>query len=136
MRSNTDERSQLRILAIDYQNVNESSTMPNSTTSRFVGEVRPDPPLDLLDRLPFAARVAGNLILPEPPHREVLRLRVPEIEAADARRRNHRRVIGQRNPGVARAEQREQFELLAVVGTRRITKRRPDAAVGFVHELF
>src|SRR5215471_16941507 len=53
-----------------------------STARRLVGQVRPHPPFDLLDRLTLAARIAGNLILADPPHREVLRLRVREIKTA------------------------------------------------------
>ena len=81
---------------------------------RLVREIGREPALDLLDRASFAARIAGDLIVPQAADREVPRLRVCEIQAADACGRQHRGVLGQRQPDVARLEQVEQLELLAV----------------------
>ena len=55
-----------------------------------------------------------------------------EVEAAHARRRHHRGVFGERDADVGGTEQREQLELLAVIGTRRVTEGRTDAAVRLV----
>ena len=52
-----------------------------------------------------------------------------EIEAADAGGRRHRRVLGQFDPESRRVQQIEQFELLAVIGARRIAKSGSNAAV-------
>src|SRR6266851_5479281 len=78
----------------------------------LVREVRREPALYVIDRLPFATRVARDLILAEPPDGEVPRLRMREVESADARRRRHRRVLGERHAHVMCAEQREQLERL------------------------
>ena len=52
-----------------------------------------------------------------------------EVQAADARRRRHRGVLGQIDADAPRVEQIEQLELLAVVGARRIAEAGPDAAM-------
>src|SRR5213594_1201934 len=71
-----------RICGADFRTVAQESA-----ARRLVREVGRQPPLDLLDPLPFSAGVAGHLIFAEPPDGEVPRLRVREIQTADARRR-------------------------------------------------
>ena len=55
--------------------------------ARLVGEVRPQPALGLADLDALPARVVLDLVAADPPDREVPRLRVPEVEPADRRRR-------------------------------------------------
>ena len=52
-----------------------------------------------------------------------------EVETRDARRRQHREVLGQRDALRRRVEQLEEARLLAVVGAGGIAERRTDAAV-------
>src|SRR5258707_1379302 len=63
--------------------------------NRLVGEVRREPAFDLFDGTAFAAGVTGHLIVADSPDCEVSRLRMREVQAADARRRQHRRMLGQ-----------------------------------------
>ena len=58
-----------------------------------------------------------------------------EVDAADARGRRHRERLGEREPGVLRAEEREQLRLLAVVGAGRIAERGPDPAEALREQL-
>src|SRR6185312_12098504 len=57
-------------------------------------------------------------------------------DAADARARDHRARLGERDAGLLRSEQLEELLLLGVVGARGIAERRPDAAKALVDELF
>src|SRR2546430_12424657 len=99
------------------------------TPRRFVREIRREPALDGLDRLAFALRVARDLILADASNCEIAGLEAREIEAAQARGRHHRRVFGEIDARVTRVQEFEQLEFLAVIRTRRIAERRPDAAV-------
>src|SRR5215510_264993 len=56
---------------------------------RIVSEVRGEPALDRLDRNALPSRVVLDLITREASHREVARLRVSQVDAAHARRREH-----------------------------------------------
>src|SRR5947208_2540999 len=82
----------------------------------FVGEVGRQPALDLFDRTPLAAGITGDLVVPDSADGEVPRLRMREIEAADARGRDHRGMVGQGEAGRGGVEQVEQLELLTVIG--------------------
>src|SRR5262249_58849854 len=57
---------------------------------------------------------------------------VCEVEPADARRGQHREVLGEAHSGRGGIEQREQRGLLAVVGAGRVAERRSDAAIAFL----
>src|SRR5262249_25758545 len=95
----------------------------------LVAQIRREPALRFFDRLPFALRVRRDLILAKPSDGEVPRVRAREVQAADAGGRRHRRRFGQVDADRAGAEELEQLELLAVIGTRGIPERRPDAAM-------
>src|SRR5438067_1264027 len=100
-----------------------------SAARGFVGEIRRQPPLDIVDRLALAAGVVRDLILPDATHREVARVRVGEIQTAHARGRRHRRTFGQLDAKLARVEQIEQLELLAVIRACGIPERRTNASM-------
>src|SRR5438067_1790412 len=102
-----------------------------STSCRLVPEIGAKPALDLLDWLAFPARVIEDLILADAPDRKIPRRGMSEVQAADAGRRRHRRVIGQVDAGGSRVEQVEQFELLAVIGAGGIAEARTDPSVCF-----
>ena len=93
----------------------------------LVPEVRSEPPLRLLGRLAPALRVVLDLVAPDAPDREVPRLRVRQVQAADRCRRRHRERLRQRDAGSIGAEQVEQPPLLAVIGARRVAERRPES---------
>ena len=85
--------------------------------------------------MPFSLRVVGDLILPDPPDREVPGLRMAEVEAAHAGRRSRREALGQADTCPLRVEQREQRPLLRVIGARRVAVGRPDAAEALPDQL-
>src|SRR4030095_1746755 len=102
----------------------------------IIGQVRPQPSLDLVDRCTEAAGVVFDLVSAHAPNCEVPRMRVAEIQAAHRRRRQHRVVLGEGQTGAARVEQRKQLLFLAMIGTRRVAKGRSDAAIPFGDEVF
>src|SRR5881397_4017991 len=63
------------------------------------GKRRPEPAFGLCDRDSPARGVVLELVPGDPADREVLRLRVVEIEAADRRGGRHREGLGQRHAG-------------------------------------
>ena len=65
------------------------------TVARLVGEVRAQPALGLVERDALPGGVVLDLVAPDPADREVARLRVREVDAADARRRGRREGLGQ-----------------------------------------
>src|SRR5215210_140016 len=88
------------------------------------GDVHPLPPGIVLDL------VALDLADPE-----VLGLRMPEVVAADRRRRIHGKALGQRDARVRfGAEQVEQQPLLRVIRTGRVARCRTNALVALVNE--
>src|SRR5690349_24993944 len=96
------------------------------------GEARREPAGGLGGALALAARVVRELVVADPADREVLRLRVRQVDAADGGCRGHREALGQRQPGTRRVEQLEELRLLAVVRARRIAEGRADSAVALV----
>src|SRR5580765_4709515 len=103
--------------------------------SALVSEVGSEPALGLLQRERLAAGVVGGLILADLVDGKIARLRVGEVEAADARRGEHSVALGELHAGLRSFEQAEQGALLGVVRTRRIAGRGPDAAVLFGEEI-
>src|SRR5580765_3906196 len=79
--------------------------------SALVGEVGSEPALGLLQRERLAAGVVGGLVLADLVDREIARFRVREIEAADARRREHGVALGELHAGLGGFEQVEQGAL-------------------------
>src|SRR5262249_46376208 len=100
-----------------------------SAAHRFVREIRREPAFRLVDGDAFAPRGRDALILANPAHVEIACSGIREIQAADARRRRHRRVLGEIDADLARTEQVEQRELLAVIRTRRVSEPWPDPAM-------
>src|SRR3954463_344507 len=96
--------------------------------SGLVPEIRPQPTLDLVERHVLARRVVLDLVAADAADREIARLRMREVDAADARARHHRERLGERDPDLLGAEQVEELALLGVVGAGRIAERRADAA--------
>ena len=66
---------------------------------------------------------------------EVARFGMGEVEAGDARRRQHRQALGQRHADLVAAEGAKEIALDGVVGARRIARRRPDAAIALGDEV-
>src|SRR5215204_1677744 len=135
------QRTRVRRVERQEENVGVGQTrggsdLPASTARRLVRQRGGEPSLTVADRAPLAARVADDLVFTDAAHGEVTRLRMREVEAADARRGKHRRGLGQRNPGLACLEQIEQLELLAVVRTRGVAEAGADAAVLLVQDVF
>src|SRR5690348_5662663 len=93
------------------------------------GEVLPQPALGLAGGDSFPRRVVRKLVGADATDREVPRLGMVEVDAADARRGQGRKRLGELEPLLLCAQQREQPRLLAVVGTGRIAEGRADAAV-------
>src|SRR5437879_5004482 len=114
---------------VDPGRVEEGTRRAPSAAYRLVPKIRREPPLDLLDRLPFSARIARNLVLAYSSHREVARAGIREVQPADAGRRPHGGALGEIDADVARAEKVEQLELLAVIRTGGIAEGGPDPAM-------
>src|SRR5436190_21272048 len=93
-----------------------------------IPEVRSQPPLHFLDSRILAARRILDLVARDAADREVPRLRMTEVDAADARTGHHRVRLGERDAERLGAEQVEELALLGVVGARGVAERRPDAA--------
>src|SRR5262245_17670388 len=90
---------------------------------RLVREVLTEPPLGLGERHALPLRVVGDLVATHPPDREVARLRVAEVETADARTRCRRVRLGEPDARLVCGEQPEQGALLGVVRTGGIPER-------------
>src|ERR1051326_7427657 len=105
-----------------------------SAARGFVGEIRCQPAFDALDRSALALRIVRDLVFADAAHREIARLGVRKVQTADARGGRHRGVLGQADTELARAEQIEELELLAVVGTCRIPERGTNAAMPLRHD--
>src|SRR5882672_8183112 len=120
---------------VQRRNATRIRALPADQTPWLVGKRRGKPALHFFDRLTFATSVVGDLIQTEPADGEVFRLRVREVQAADASGRRHRRVLGERESNGARVEEVEQLELLAVIGTRRIPEPRADRPVTFRYDV-
>ena len=103
-------------------------TRPGGGRFRRRLQIRPQPALDVGHRLTLPGSVVLELVVADPPDREVARLGVREVDAADRRSRRHREALGQLDPNLARAEQVEELRLLAVIGAGRVAERGPDAA--------
>ena len=66
---------------------------------------------------------------------EVPRLRMREVDPADACGRHHRERLRERDAELLRAEQVEELALLGVVGASGIARRGPDAAVTLANHI-
>src|SRR5262249_46074394 len=89
-----------------------------------------EPLVGLLDAPAFALGVILDLVTLDFADAEIMALRMAEIEATYERARPHRKALGELDANAALAvEQAEQLLLLAVVGLRRIARRRADAAI-------
>src|SRR5664279_4609551 len=91
-------------------------------------EARAEPAFRLRERHSPAGGVVLDLVARDPAHREVLRLRMVEVDATDCGGGEHGVALGQREADRLRAEQLEQLSLFTVVGAGGVAERRPDAA--------
>src|SRR3979490_2553233 len=96
----------------------------------------PEPAFDLVERHALADGVVLDLVGSDAADREVAHLRMPEVDAADARRRNHGGALRKRDADVLGTEQVEELPLLAVGRTGGIPEGRPDAAKTLRNQLF
>src|SRR5918997_5198925 len=101
----------------------------------FVGEIRAQPSLGLSDRDSLPRRVVLRLVATDPADGEIARLRMSEVDPADAGGRRGGERLRQLDPELLGAEQPEERLLLAVVGTGGIAVGRPDAAVALGDQL-
>src|SRR5713101_6944095 len=100
--------------------------------NRVVVEHRGEPPFRFGHRPALALGVILDLVALDLADAEIVALGVAEIEPAHRRARPHREAFRELDPDPPLAvEQREQGGLLAVIGLRRITRRRTDAAIFF-----
>src|SRR5690349_15141960 len=102
----------------------------------LVREVRAQPALDLRERQALPGGVVLDLVAPDAADREVPRLRMTEMDAADARAGHHRVALREGDADLLCPEQVEELPLLAVVRARGIPERRADAAEALLDQLF
>src|SRR5581483_4303505 len=95
----------------------------------LVGQVGPQPALDLGDRRALATGIVLHLVAADAADGEVPRVRMCEVHAADAGPRERGVRLGQPEAGLLGAEQGEQLALLAVVGACGVAEGRPDPPV-------
>src|SRR6202171_6546284 len=101
-----------------------------------VGQVLPEPSLNLSDAHPFAFAVVGDLITVDLAEAEISRLRMGGRESTPACTGPHRKRRGDQHYGVRlHIEQRAKWTLLRVIRTRRITRSRPDPPVLLLDEI-
>ena len=74
---------------------------------RLVPKVRPEPALGLLEAHPLAGAVVLDLVAAEAADREVARLRMREVDAADGCSRRHREGLSQLEPDSLGSEEIE-----------------------------
>ena len=99
---------------------------------RVVVQPRPQPALDFLQRHAFAEMIIKKLVATEFADGEIPGFRMREIKAAYRAARPHGETLGQLDAGALfHVEQIPEGSLFRVIRTRRITRRRPDAAVFF-----
>ena len=97
---------------------------------RVVAEIRRQPALRRLEIQPLPSRIVRNLVESDLAHREVPRLRVSKVEAADRTGRDHGETLREQDADpFLDLEQVEEQALLGVVGTGRIAWRGAYAAV-------
>src|SRR2546425_5730912 len=84
-------------------------------TARVVREIRAKPALHVCERQPLAGGIVLDLVAADAADGEIPRLRMPQVDAAHARCRDHRARLRERDADVFGAEQLEELELLAVV---------------------
>src|SRR5918993_5369162 len=101
----------------------------------LVRQVGAQPALRLGQRNALAGCVVLDLIPRDAADREVLRVRMAEVEPAHGRGWRHREALRQGEPCRLRVEQVEEPPLLGVVGARRVAERRADAAVALLDQL-
>src|SRR5437773_9676385 len=102
---------------------------------RLIRQIWAEPALGLGERDSLPGGVVGDLVAGDPADREVARLRMVEVQAADARAGDRGEVLRQLHPGAVGAEQLEELRLLAVVGARGVAEGRPDTAVALGDQL-
>src|SRR5215204_3546720 len=95
---------------------------------RFVGQVRTEPSFDLVERDSLPRRVVLCLVAADPADGEVARLRMREVDAADAGGGRRREGLRELDAELVRAEEAEEGFLLAVVGAGRVAVGGPDPA--------
>src|SRR6266571_4012009 len=125
-----------RLYGTDFPALDRSSRSPaagwitGAQLIRLVVEVRAQPSLDGGDLHAFAPAVFQHLVPLDPPHTEIARLGMGEVEPGDRAGGNHGAALGQVDPGVfLDLKQVEDQPLLGVVGRSRITRRWPDTPV-------
>src|SRR5206468_9524779 len=98
-------------------------------------EVRPEPPLRLLERHAAPRRIILELVAPDPRDAEILAVAMPEIEAGHSGGRKHREILGQRDFARVPTEHLEQQRLEAVVRAGGVARRGADALVFLADQL-
>src|SRR5260370_29991279 len=83
---------------------------------RLIPQRRSQPALDERQGHVLARVIVDDLIASDAADREVLRLRMGEVEAAHGCRGGHGEILGQLDAGATGLEQCEECRLLAVVG--------------------
>ena len=109
---------------------NLSCMTDRSTRSgRVVSQVGREPALHLAQACALAGCVVLGLLARDPPDGEVTRGRMAEVEAGDARARDHGEALRQLDSGFLGTQELEERSLLGVIGAGRVAERGPDAAI-------
>src|SRR5262245_27530094 len=101
-----------------------------------IRQIRRQPALRRREIHPLPAGIILDLVAIDLAHAEVLRLRAPEVVAADRRAGQHREALGETDAGTLfRAEEGEQGRLLGMVWARRVAGRGADALVALLDQV-
>src|SRR3954454_24225712 len=116
-------------------------TRPSPIRSRNVGmlslviQVGGEPPLYLSNVQLFPLGIILYLLTLDLANPEILRIRAPEVVAADRRCRHHGKALGQSDSGVLlHVEQVDWDPLLGVIGTGGISRGRPNALIALLDQ--
>src|SRR3954465_5070869 len=101
----------------------------------LVIQVGRQPPLYRSDVQLFPAGIILHLVALDLSDPEILRLRAPEVVAADRGRRHHGKALGEADSSVLlHIEQVEEDLLFGVIGTGRISRGRANALVALLNQ--
>src|SRR5438105_2857117 len=110
-----------------------SSIQPQPLSLRIVIKIRPQPPLDLTQRPSLTLAVILRLIAIDLANTEIPRLRMPEVNPADARTRPHCVRLRNHDAGLLLyIHQLPDGALLRMVGARGIPRSRTNATILFL----
>src|ERR1043166_95868 len=103
----------------------------------IVIQIRPKPALDFGQRHAFAQVIINDLIAPNFSDGKIFRLRMGEVESAHAAAGPHCERFGEFDAGLALdVQQLPERLLFRVIGARRITCCRANAAIFFLNQIF